>query len=463
MDDWKDQLARRWASINKKQHSEQQTPRNAPPPQNASARRTEINLGIDFGTSFTKVIYRIVGPDISGIIPFATDAPNCDEPMVPSLLWIDRDFRLYTAFEKRPIDASEIRYFKMHLAGMGIGRSFQPDFNLETPVYRLLCAFYLFRILKASKGLALRIEHLDSTNITWSGNIGIPIGYIESESRPRFEEVVQVAAMLSERSMISDTPTLDELDAAYRYCVSNPDPSAANFMVMSELEAEITSLIDDASTKDGMYVLFDIGGGTVDGAAFSFKREAGEPRVNILTALVAPLGFDATAEEIANSVSSNDVAIALRNGETNLRLNTERVKKSMHMHVSSVIVLARKKTNYSWIESMQELPVFLCGGGRHSTWHRTAIDETYGCNQHANVGIPRYSCMEMSLPNGPSAKYSGAKDHGRFLVAHGLSIPAGTHPPAVGFPRQNPRVEYAAYDAKSILEERMYDLYGELL
>lgn len=470
MDDWRDQLARRWAQINKSRRENRDGPTVAKQANEGTSitspkrRVTEINLGVDFGTSFTKVSYRILGRDIVGFVPFGASAPDGESTMTPSLVWIDTVGHLYSAFDKRPAEAVEIRYFKMHLAGRGIGDPYKPSLDLGIPVYRLISAFFLSKVLRKVKDEVTKLENIPEDSVVWSGNIGIPIGYVESEAKPRFEEVARVAVDLCDTHRFDAAPTLDEVEREYRACLEKPSSASADYVVMSELEAEIIGLMCDPSTKDGIYALFDVGGGTVDGAAFHFKREKGEPRVNILTALVAPLGFAAAAAEAHREIALACVEQAFRNGENELLLDTGSLKSSMHRHVSSVIVIAKRRSDINWKERMEELPVFISGGGRHSAWHRASIEETYGCNQHGKAGIPVYSCRELPVPEEPgiTVRYNGASDHGRYIVAYGLSIPNGTYAPPIGFPRHNPEIEYKKFDTSAILETRMYDLYGEL-
>jgi hypothetical protein len=325
-----------------------------------SRRRLEINLGVDFGTVFTKVCYRIVGRDIVGLVPFNIPAEDGEPTTLPSKVWVDTGGRLFSPFDSPPQDSHEIKFFKMHLAGRGIGASFRPSVPTRIHVYRLITAYFLFRVLKKIKALIPELEPAASrgADIAWSGNIGVPIGYLESEAKPRFEEVVRAAVVICERDSLTDTPTIQEFEKAYLEALASPVVESDDFFITSELEAEITGLVSDPATKNGIYALFDVGGGTIDGAVFSFKREQGQPRVNFLTALVAPLGFEAAADAIARNVSAASVAQTLRHGTMSLQLDTEDIKNSMHRHVSSVVVIARRKWEQSWVDFMPELPVF---------------------------------------------------------------------------------------------------------
>jgi hypothetical protein len=84
-----------------------------------------INLGIDFGTSFTKVCFRDVGREQSGIITFGRRSLN--SALVPSVVSFDRRGKLNLG-EARQKSAGHttVRYLKMRLAGVPINDGSSP-------------------------------------------------------------------------------------------------------------------------------------------------------------------------------------------------------------------------------------------------------------------------------------------------------------------------------------------------
>jgi hypothetical protein len=229
------------------------------------------------------------------------------------------------------------------------------------------------------------------------------------------------------------------------------------------LYCTISGLTSDIATADGMYGLFDIGGGTMDGAVFYYRRENGSPRINIITALVAPLGFDVAVDSMAKSITREDIRHALQAGTSMLKLKSDDLRKSIQVHVSSVVVIARRKSAVRWADTMKKFPIYLCGGGSHSTWHKEATIGTWQSHQHGNCGIPAYQQQSLGIPTGIDHGVKHIRDWDRHLVAYGLSFPKGSLAEVVGFPKNNPVQEYAQYNTDGILDERMYERYGELL
>lgn len=459
MENWKDQLATRWSSILKARKGNEEKPTSEP--RVSVPRNVEINLGIDFGTSFTKVCYRILGRDIVGLIPFSSSPGSWECTMHPSRLFMEKSGTINFSENAGHDNLMELKYFKMHLAGMAFGYALEGK-ELSIPPSDLLCAFYLAYIIRYSKMKIIAKEDLRDVPIKWSGNLGIPIGYYESKARERFENVLKVAVTASSMDNLPSNPTLKDLEAIYIRYLESPTNDAIDYFLISELEAEVRGLTVNPSTLNGVYAVFDIGGGTIDGAVFEFEKISGQPSINFLTALVAPLGFEATAEKVRKSIGSDIVAQAIRSGRHSIALPFEDTAKSIRQHVSSVIVLAKQKTLYNWKSKMQSLPVYLCGGGRHSKWHASTIEDTFGCHAHTAAGIPPYKCCELQFSSHEKINLNGAVDVGRYLVSYGLSFPKGTYPEPVGFPKQNPIQTYKKLDITSMLEEKMYELYGEL-
>ena len=72
-----------------------------------------INLGIDFGTMFTKVCFRDVGMQESQIITFGGN--TTEEAMVPSVVRIEADGKLSLAGKSTQSEGILVRFLKMGL------------------------------------------------------------------------------------------------------------------------------------------------------------------------------------------------------------------------------------------------------------------------------------------------------------------------------------------------------------
>ena len=117
-----------------------------------------VNLGIDFGTSYTKVCYRNVGSEQSGILTFGR------EPYLRSIVFVDEYRRLST-----PIGNND-RGSKETFLKMRIGDNAQ-----EAMYVQALSSYYLAEIIRGAKREFMRqeTELAAGRQIIWSANIGV--------------------------------------------------------------------------------------------------------------------------------------------------------------------------------------------------------------------------------------------------------------------------------------------------
>ena len=99
------------------------------------------------------------------------------------------------------------------------------------------------------------------------------------------------------------TAPSDDLFASYVRARGNrPSREESPIIVAPELIAAISHVASRPDAPEGLYVLLDIGGGTLDGTAFDLRRTP-RPAVDILAAQVEPLGTIPVAQQIASDVS----------------------------------------------------------------------------------------------------------------------------------------------------------------
>ncbi|MGB7485965.1 MAG: hypothetical protein WA901_07220, partial [Phormidesmis sp.] len=128
----------------------------------------DINLGIDFGTGYTKVCFRDIGRDRSEVVTFNEPAQgdlNLDETLIPTRLAILQDGTLLTGLtvaewreNKQPIHKN-IDYIKMRLAAIDFRKESKEDeWRIEQipeldddGTVRSLCAFYLSQVIVRSQ------------------------------------------------------------------------------------------------------------------------------------------------------------------------------------------------------------------------------------------------------------------------------------------------------------------------
>ncbi len=416
-----------------------------------------INLGVDFGTSFTKVCFRDTGTEDSFVVTF--DAETSDDALQPSVVAVDKKGRLYAA-DEAPRGAALIPYLKMRLAGVPIIDSLPivGGVNLASDeATRALASWFLARVLLRSREwITLNAsDRLKNRTVVWSANVGVPVEHYDSPVIETFRQVLGVSWLWVADGNLPANIT-DAVNA-YEQCVVRLKQEIVDFHAIPEIAAAVQSFVMSRQAVPGIYVYFDIGGGTVDGVAFKFLNLKGERRVNFYSGKVSPLGISALASTLGSDSTRNIDEKALKrlinNGNVEVLAAFEHRVRQL---VGEVVMTAKRKDGRNWQEDaiqaedtrktirhlggldrkkMRPLVVFLGGGGAPSTWYQTAISSTYDKFQHFANQIPPYHLLEVAAPADLDMSGLASNDFRRFAISYGLSIPFGEGP-EIGLPSQ---------------------------
>lgn len=423
MNDWKEKLQQLKYSFGRDSNSIE----------NAKQRKSSplpINIGIDFGTSFTKVCFRDSGAEHSGVILFQTQ--NGNAPVIPSIVDISSDGLLHMRHEHQPDQkTTSAQYLKMLLVGDEIERD-HDDPNKpwlrDANTCRGLSAWFLSRTLTASIESLKRTEtqRLKNRELRLSANVGVPVAHYDSPHLDVFCEVLGVAWSWFN---LGNAPTsLVHVSDAYQTAKRDLDLTLTDFHAVPEIAAAIQSFVIARSAKPGFYVYFDIGGGTVDGVAFRFENPHGEKHVNFYSGVVRSLGLEVRNAHLAQQGAEDNEGF---------RLDVQKL-------VAAVIMKAKQKSGRNWQEdsyqrdiprlqlggmkagNMRPLIVFLGGYGAHDHWYQSAIRATYLEFKHKNAGIPPYALQNVPTP--ADLDLTDIGDFTRHAIAYGLSVPFGEGP-----------------------------------
>jgi hypothetical protein len=285
-------------------------------------------------------------------------------------------------------------------------------------------------------------ERVRNRAIVWSANVGVPVEHCDSAAIETFREVLRVAWLWVRSGIPSDLCASLE---AYRASLEVDDVTDCH--AIPEISAAVQSFIISREALPGIYVYFDIGGGTVDGVAFDFINNDGDRRVNFYSGKVSPLGVAALLKMLGSDASSNFDSSALqrlmsaRSGEllTNFGLEIQRL-------VAGVIMEAKRKDARDWqtdaIQSpyferrrigtldpsqMRPLLIFIGGGGSRSKWYQSTINSTYSDFQHNRAGIPPYKLAAVPRPGDLDMRTVAEEEFCRFAIAYGCRSSAGKY------------------------------------
>ena len=417
----------------------------------SSAAPLAINLGIDFGTSFTKVAYRDVGTERTGIVTFGGE--NLDAVMIPSVVTIAGDGALsLKSTIHRDGNLTDVRYLKMRLddlcrsAGSSALHDSLPsvcgiDLNKKKSICAMSSWFLATVIVEAKHWVMEKERDLAlGRKLQWSSNVGVPVAYCDSPSIDVFREVLAVAWNWANAN---DVPARLE-DAIVRYEATTPvlELEKTNCHAIPEIGAAVQSFLTSREAVPGLYVYFDIGGGTVDGVVINYINWNGDRHINFLSGKVVPLGVSQIAARVKGDGQDVEQALATGTIDSSLGSQLNEIRPEVRSLVGSVIMKAKSRDGRDWqkehvqggshirnvsnrrdIAGMAPLRIFLGGGGAGSKWYQQTILSTYKENNHDNAGIPPYELAEVPKPADLDIGRLREMDFRRYVVAHGLSVP----------------------------------------
>lgn len=416
-----------------------------------------INLGIDFGTSFTKVCYRDLNAEESIVAHIGKDGP-----ILSSVVAVDSCGRLHMGDDVNSAErVCRVEYLKMRLAGVCFD-SRPPlidGFDLGSQLgVRAISAWFLASVVRKSQKWIRSndSERLRNRVPVWSANIGIPVKQIDSKLRPVFLEVFHVAWLWANTDLYPSAKAARLRDA---YCETrnklkegrDTNSDSIDCHAVPEIKAAIYPFVMSRNAAPGVYAHFDVGGGTLDGVSFRFQGSENkiicfESNVERLGIAIASerLGLARDAFENPRSFDEQIMRLARQDSEESKKLRSE-----INELVGPVVLAARSKTGGPFSQEVvdprpsvpkrlvhpdEKLRMFLGGGGSISKWYRDSIESTYERFKQQRAGIPRYDLQPLPPPTDLRGVPNGEEPF-RHAISYGLSIPDDEGPDIV-FPSE---------------------------
>jgi hypothetical protein len=451
-----------------------------------------LNLGIDFGTQYTKVCFRDVDREKSYVVIPGKPEACIEGSLIVSQVAIHPTSGVLLAgltqpewqyYLKKYPGLIIIDFIKMRLAQLDPGREGGNWYSSKLPIVNgidlsqshaleNLCAFFLCQVIRRSKDWIYlnKADLVKGLTIDWSANVGVPVEYCDSPARVRFQRVLCLAWHLSLRN--ANRLTLTDLNRFLNSVRSELETDKMPCFTLPEIAAAVYSYTFSRQAKRGTYIFFDIGGGTIEGAAFRFSRKDGASKIDFLAGSVEPIGVNSLAKKIAGekrdlekkleySIIYNGtkileniekISIQYKRSQGNPRSGdhiankygvTVRYIKQMlqsgnfNLYATQVLILAQALIHRQVATVIricsQRLPapemsnviVFLGGGGMISKYYIDTIDSTYDAFGLQSTGMPRYSMRTIPAPDVDDFDMSGLEetDFHRFSIAYGLTFP----------------------------------------
>jgi hypothetical protein len=456
--DWNDRLRKLLDLANAAREHQQEELRRP-----VNQQPIAINLGIDFGTSFTKVCFRDVGAEHSGIITL--DENSLESALVPSVVAVDDKGHLRIAKQVKDSQSLlHVPYLKMRLAGLSITNTLTPTTGYDPNYRRICCAlsswFLATIIQRCQKWISVHeSERVKNRQIIWSANVGVPVEHCDSVAIETFNEVFSVAWLWAQKGQLPRDVVNTVVGYEAERIVSRDYETDCH--AVPEIAAAVQSFIMSREAVPGIYIYFDVGGGTTDGVAFDFINDDGERRINFYSGKVKPLGIAALLNTLGlkdrDNINPIELQRLLEKEGGNSRL--AEFGEGVQLLVAKVIMEAKGKDHRDWQEDaiqtsyserkrigsldpsrMRPLVIFIGGGGSKSPWYQARIGATYKDFNHHQAGIPPYKLVGIPKPSDLDMHGIPDEEFRRFAIAYGLSVPFGEGP-EISLPRHFKKAE----------------------
>jgi hypothetical protein len=267
-----------------------------------TARPIPVNVGIDFGTSFTKVCFS-ESQSSHIFVPF-----NGSE-YKPSIIYYDFINKIF--YYNKPDGANNIEiieYFKYSMISDSLPRN--ENLLKETMPCRpeILCSLFFIACLIKETGEYITgyfTKKAGEINIDWSFTMGVPIENYDNKNKFLYDRILNIADKLS-KELTKYSATLNSLLDYYTEFqnINLPLFGQSNINTLPELYAASLAFLKDRNIDSGVYILMDVGGGTVD-MAILYKES--HSVFSVTSKDIKPLGI----EIVSKSISKNNSDINL--------------------------------------------------------------------------------------------------------------------------------------------------------
>ena len=371
-------------------------------------RTSDVYVGIDFGTSYTKAFFKS-SEGISTPIEFCKECANDDAYFLPSRLFYNPKTRCLSV---RGMTGTEeiVEYFKYgmikdEMRNKVFGDLKQKDSGkVRINICEFYCSvFFLAYVISYSKNFVSGKLKASKDMIKFRFNMGCPIDNWNDKSLGVYEKALKLGYLLSKRECL-DGISLEELQ---KFCEDHEnDQEDCQLQTIPELYAEAYSFINDNRTKDGFYIIFDVGGGTVDFAVIWLKRKGGVRQVEFISQNVAPYGAEMLLRKFYPDCFDENEKTKKRNDirkESAVFKPIPQGKRDLLKNMRGLLPYEFRDVFYKTIQDtkfkldktkilsdQKNFPVHMYGGGANYKWYLSIIKE-----HNPNItglGIPPLEC-----------------------------------------------------------------------
>jgi len=428
------------------------TPPPPPPAAKPASRKRQpffVQIGLDFGTAYTKCVYRDVFTDKARIFLPLFVFSKTDPFLYPN--WVGFDGERLTGPSVR-LTSNEIRldFIKTAIESVAVG-------NLDDPSLRpfeeargqfalrdfveMVAAYFLAGILGQLKCEIKKGFPGSDKNDYIAVNFAVPVASLaQTQTMEAFQRVLQLGWVLADE--LTAHPAISAVEMAARIQskreASNHSDVKELCYIYPEVSANVQGFVRSRVSRPGIYLFSDTGAGTVDQSMFIFGHQNGLEKLTYLNAAVYPLGSSNIERAVAKLEGDTSLAAlrkwreAKENGMNSPSMRNARNEIFEKLEKLSLKTIADGKLKLYRKSQLSDLKVVFGGGGhvefpygravlsnfKSLIFDDIAIKKREFAGDNFEVGMP----LPRDITNTRSVRDAALS---RLSVAYGLSFEKG--------------------------------------
>ena len=404
--------------------------------QGQQLRPIQLVIGLDFGTSFSKVV---IGEErIRYAVPFKQVENVQSSLLIPSALCVlpDNTCQLDTDQKKGTVYDN----LKLPL----IKRDFSFDIRVRATAFVALLLKYSRSWLEQNHGSTYA-----DRKIEWFVNVGLPTdSFDDEELKSVYMSIVRDAWYLSELEEDISMCLVEDFvrrggvrSTSSQHLSTDRGLPEDRFSAFPEFLALLAGYVGTPRRRVGLHTTIDIGGGTLDFAVFNVVTHKDDSdTISIFARVVEQLGVRNLIERRLSSIcsttrneyspfedlpSDEEFLARFELSDSQMKAIDEKFLKRIRRIITRTLrytKIDRHPTAPQWHNPNDEsygeaIPSFYCGGGALSEFYSNFL-EGYS---HPNPPFSLES-LELPVPDNLDPQAMAPSEFARLAVAYGLAI-----------------------------------------
>jgi hypothetical protein len=411
--------------------------------------KVHIQVGVDFGTSTTKIAYRQIGARVRQVVAlnFAHNFLHYPTFCLPSLAAFDGSGNLLIGYDAATFLADKpvtdgLRYQKLVLAGEHdktffdsfVTQVFMDNLNRLSPLKRvaiehIVTAFLAHTFREIRERLKTKYSGQD---LDLSFNVCAPIDHIQSNPLNTVFEKILAAAEAVESDLhgrVRGNDLLERSALAFESGEQRIGSSDRRVFLVPESVGAIASYLASLQVRNGIHAVYDFGAGTTDISIFEISKAGnGVPFTSWFAARNLARGSQKIERLASNFLNSAGMSGQLTDVNLSGTIRElmkqpialqEQVRVELRelwkdSHIAWREAYGRLKTQSAW--EKQKVQVFVCGGASRIPFIKEIFSQSW------MVDWGPYPFRDLPAPD----VYEPASvdiPYTRLCVAYGLTTP----------------------------------------